>query len=422
MLSGPVAATVGWSSQVLYDEQGAVAGIATGDVGIAKDGSLKDSFARGMELRAKQTLFAEGCRGSCSKKVIDKFDLRSGSSFQTYGLGIKEIWRLDPKKHFPGRVTHTTGYPVDGSTWGGSWMYHMQEDHMLSIGYVVGLDYENTYLSPYQEFQRFKQHPLVKGILEGGEVLYYGARTLNEGGLQSIPKLTFPGGALVGCAAGFLNVPKVKGTHTAMKSGMLAAEAAFDALTTDGANATEIVAYSTKFKKSWVYDELHAVRNIRPSFAWGMVPFMLYSALEGFVLKGRVPYTLQHHTPDHLATKPAAQCTPIDYPKPDGKITFELLTNLTLSGTNHDHDQPAHLTLLDAAVPTRVNLPKFDGPEGRFCPARVYEYVDAEGGGQRLQINAQNCLHCKACDIKDPTQNINWTVPEGGGGPAYTLM
>eukprot|EP00300_Choanocystis_sp_HF-7_P009810 c16647_g1_i4.p1 GENE.c16647_g1_i4~~c16647_g1_i4.p1 ORF type:complete len:585 (+),score=128.47 c16647_g1_i4:27-1757(+) len=409
------------ASEVLYDEQGAVVGIATGDMGIAKDGSQKPSFARGMELRGKQTLFCEGCRGSLSKQVIKKYQLAANSQPQTYGLGVKEVWEILPEKHRPGSVTHTLGWPLPSDVYGGSFLYHMNPNKVL-IGFVVGLDYQNPFLSPYQEFQKFKSHPKIREVLEGGKCIQYGARTINEGGLQSIPKLTFPGGALVGCSAGFVNVAKIKGTHTAMKTGMLAAEAVFEALEGGAGNGVEAVAYQTKFDSSWVHKELHEIRNVRPAFHYGFLPGLVYSGLETLFLRGRVPWTLKHPGPDHEQTKPAAKCTPITYPKPDGTLSFDLLTNLALSGTNHEHDSPAHLKLTDASVPTKVNHDVYGAPESRYCPARVYEYVPDEAGKPKLVINAQNCLHCKACDIKDPTQNITWTTPEGGGGPAYTEM
>eukprot|EP00298_Acanthocystis_sp_HF-20_P007711 c17235_g1_i1.p1 GENE.c17235_g1_i1~~c17235_g1_i1.p1 ORF type:complete len:589 (-),score=284.80 c17235_g1_i1:125-1891(-) len=412
------------ASEVLYDENGAVVGIATGDKGIAKDFSQKSNYQPGIELRAKQTLFSEGCRGSLSKTLINKFELAKNSEPQTYGLGVKEVWEIDPKKSKPGHIIHTVGWPLQNDTYGGSFLYHA-ENNKVMIGFVVGLDYPNPYLSPYQEFQRYKTHPKIKEILEGGQCIQYGARSINEGGLQSLPKLTFPGGMLVGCSAGFVNVPKVKGTHTAMKSGILAAEAVFEELTKPDASDTpkEIVSYSENLKKSWVYQELKEVRNIRPSFHFGFWGGLIYSGLDTIFLKGRVPWTFSHQKTDHEATKPADECKPIEYPKPDGVLTFDLLTNLQRSGTNHDHDSPVHLTLLNNEIPVQVNYNKYAAPESRFCPARVYEYVtDSDGSNPKLVINAQNCLHCKACDIKDKKQNINWVVPEGGGGPAYTEM
>ncbi|KAJ9063788.1 hypothetical protein DSO57_1037247 [Entomophthora muscae] len=411
------------ASEVIYGEDGSVKGIATNDVGLDKNFKPKDSFERGMELHGKLTLFAEGCHGSLTKTLIKKFNLREKDSFQTYGIGIKEVWELDPSKHNPGLVTHTLGWPLDKGTYGGSWMYHM-ENNLLSIGFVLGLDYSNTYINPYREFQRFKHHPFVKKTLEGGTCISYGARSLVEGGYQSIPKLVFPGGALIGDTAGFLNVAKIKGTHTAMKSGMVAAESIFQALSEESKGAITLDSYPAALEKSWVYKELYEVRNIRPSFhtKLGLYGGVIYSGIDSLLLKGRVPWTFKHKVPDHAALKPASECTPIDYPKPDGVISFALLDNVSRSGTNHADNQPIHLRLRDPSVPVARNLAVFDGPENRFCPAGVYEYVDDEAAGpgaKRLQINSQNCVHCKTCDIKDPSQNIDWVVPEGGGGPQY---
>jgi electron-transferring-flavoprotein dehydrogenase len=436
--------------EVLYNEAGEVVGVATNDVGVAKDGAPKDSFERGMELRAKATVFAEGCRGSLTKEVMAKFELAKECEPQTYGIGLKEVWRVDPEKHKPGTVEHTVGWPADNNTWGGSFLYHLDEegDTLVSCGYVVALDYSNPYLNPFKMFQTWKMHPAVRPTFEGGERLAYGARALNEGGFQSIPKLTFPGGALVGCAAGFLNVPKIKGTHTAMKSGMLAAEAAFTALQQlpEPEEAAEAAAeeadedalpppfagpvadlsdYQGALEGSWVYHELRSVRNMRPAAhaGLGMWGAFLYAGVVHYVTKGREPFTLSHGGADWQRLKPAAECTPIEYPKPDGEVSFDLLSSVALTGTNHEGDQPPHLTLKDDGVPAARNLAIYDGPEERFCPAGVYEYVaDEEGGEKRLQINAQNCIHCKTCDIKCPSQNIDWVVPEGGGGPAYAGM
>ncbi|XP_066150732.1 electron transfer flavoprotein-ubiquinone oxidoreductase, mitochondrial [Euwallacea fornicatus] len=416
------------ASEVLYHEDGSVKGVATNDVGIAKDGSPKDNFERGMELHAKCTIFAEGCHGHLSKQIINKFDLRKDSEQQTYGIGLKELWEINPEKHSSGRVEHTIGWPLNKNTYGGSFLYHLNEDApLIAVGFVVGLDYTNPYLSPFREFQKFKHHPSVKHYFEDGSRVAYGARALIEGGFQSIPKLTFPGGCLIGCAAGLINLPKIKGTHNAMKSGMLAAESVYEAINGDTQQKTEgiqPISYEDSFRSSWIYKELKAVRNIRPSFH---NPFGLYGgiAYSGFsiVIGGREPWTFKHGDPDHKRLKPVKECSPIEYPKPDGKISFDLLTSVALTGTNHEGDQPAHLTLKDDAVPVNVNLSLYGGPEGNFCPAGVYEFVPLETGeGQRLQINAQNCIHCKTCDIKDPTQNINWVVPEGGGGPAYNGM
>lgn len=415
------------ASEVLYHEDGSVKGIATNDVGIAKDGSPKDNFERGMELHAKCTIFAEGAHGHLSKQVINKFELRKNAETQTYGIGLKELWEINPDKHKAGRVEHTIGWPLDKNTYGGSFLYHLNDDTpLIAVGFVVGLDYTNPYLSPFKEFQRFKLHPSVKHYFEDGTRVAYGARALVEGGFQSIPKLSFPGGCLVGCSAGLINLPKIKGTHNAMKSGMLAAESVFETIFGEKQKTEgfQPLSYEDKFKNSWIHKELKAVRNIRPSFH---NPLGLYGGLaySGFsiVIGGREPWTFKHGDPDNKRLKPAKECKPIEYPKPDGKISFDLLTSVALTGTNHEGDQPAHLTLKDDAIPITHNLAVFDGPEGRFCPAGVYEFVPLESGeGQRLQINAQNCIHCKTCDIKDPSQNINWVVPEGGGGPAYNGM
>lgn len=405
------------ASEVLYKEDGSVRGVATNDFGIAKDGSKKDNYQPGIEIVGRVSLLAEGARGSLTKAVESRFGLREGKQHQTYALGLKEVWQVDPAKHEPGKIVHSIGYPMDLRTYGGSFLYHMTESR-VAIGFVVALDYENPYLSPFQEFQRYKAHPSVRPLLEGGEVLQYGARTLNEGGLQSIPKLEFEGGALIGCAAGFVNVPKIKGAHTAQKSGMLAAEAVFENLR-EGRDSAE--GYEERLRQSWVWDELSVVRNIRPGFKYGLLPGLANAALESYVTRGRSPWTISHGHADHLATKPAIEAKQIEYPKPDGKVTFDILTSLSLSGTDHDHDERCHLVLKDDSVPEKLNLPLYDGPESRFCPAKVYEYVEKEADKMALQINAQNCLHCKACDIKDPSQNIEWTVPQGGGGPKYTI-
>lgn len=428
------------ASEVLYREDGAVAGIATRDVGIGKDSKPKGTFARGMELRARMTLFGEGCRGSCSEEVMDKFNLREGKQPQTYGIGIKEVWRIPKEQHKPGYVQHSLGWPLQTKlfekTFGGSFMYHMEDD-LVQIGMVVGLDYENPYINPYEEFQRFKTHPEVRKYLEGGECVSYGARCLNEGGYHAIPKLSFPGGALIGCSAGFLNSVKIKGTHTAMKSGMLAAEAAYDALTgvegiepvaeTGEINLEEpaitISSYDDAVENSWIAEELKRVRNVHAGFHYGLLPGVLNAGLTAHVLRGHEPWTIDNSVPDSAKTKPASQFSPIEYPKPDGKLTFDLLSNLQRSGTNHNHDQPAHLRIKPelADVPSKESLPVYAGPEQRFCPARVYEYTDGSSdpnGVPQLVINAQNCVHCKCCSIKMPKEYIKWTVPEGGGGPA----
>ena len=407
------------AAETLFDEDGAVRGIATGDMGVGKDGEKSDMFARGMELHAKQTIFAEGARGSLTKSIVDHYDLRADAQFQTYGIGIKEVWRIAPSKHIPGRVVHTVGSSAY-DTYAGSFMYHAA-DGLLNIGYVVGLDYKNPYTSPFREFQAWKHHPSVADVLEGGECISYGARALNEGGLQSLPKLSFPGGALVGCAAGFLNTPKIKGSHAAIKSGSMAAEAVHELLAAGDESAKVASSYDDKFKASWLYDELYTARNVRPSFRWGLIPGTILAGIDQLIFRGRAPWTLQHHVRDNDATEPAKDHKPIEYPQPDGKISFDILTSVARAGTNHNADQPAHLTLKDASVPVNVNLRDFAGPEARFCPAGVYEFIEQDGE-DKLQINFQNCVHCKTCDIKDKTQNINWVVPEGGGGPAYEAM
>ncbi|MDR3527597.1 MAG: electron transfer flavoprotein-ubiquinone oxidoreductase [Rhizomicrobium sp.] len=401
------------AAEVLYGEDGHVKGVATGDMGIGKDGKPTETYTPGVELLARQTIIAEGCRGSLTRTLFERFDLRADCDPQTYGIGFKELWEIDPAKHQPGKILHTIGWPLTADTYGGSFCYHL-ENHQLIVGFVVGLDYANPFLSPFEEFQRYKTHPLIRPLLEGARRLSYGARAISAGGAQSVPKLTFPGGVLVGDTAGFLNVPKLKGSHTAMKSGMLAAEAVAEAL---DSGAVEAASYPARLKQSWLWRELYAVRNIKPSFKWGLWPALAYAALDSFVLRGRAPWTL-HHTPDHTRLKPAAASKPIAYPKPDGKLTFDRLSSVFVSNTNHEENQPAHLKLKDAAVPIAINLKLYDAPEQRYCPAGVYEIVE----GPALRINAQNCIHCKTCDIKDPTQNIVWTVPEGGGGPNYPNM
>jgi electron-transferring-flavoprotein dehydrogenase len=408
------------AAEVLYDDNDSVVGVATGDMGRGKDGAPMDNFEPGVELRGRLTLFAEGCRGSLTKTLFERFDLRSGVDPQTYAIGIKELWEVSPENHQPGLVVHTVGWPLDSKTYGGSFIYHL-EDRQVAVGFVIGLDYENPYLSPFDEFQRFKTHPDIRPTFEGGRRISYGARALSEGGLQSIPRLTFPGGLLIGDTAGFLNVPKIKGTHTSMKSALVAAEAAFDTLTSKEAD-NEPVVYTDKLRQSWLWDELYRVRNIRPSFRWGLLGGVAYSALDTYVLRGKAPWTLHHHA-DHKALKKTADCYPIEYPKPDGKVSFDKLSSVFIANTNHEENQPCHLTLKDTSVPIDVNLALYDAPEQRYCPAGVYEIVrNDDGSDPWLQINAQNCVHCKTCDIKDPTQNINWVVPEGGGGPNYPNM
>ncbi|MFD2204315.1 electron transfer flavoprotein-ubiquinone oxidoreductase [Kiloniella antarctica] len=413
------------ASEVVYHEDGRVKGVATGDMGIGKDGKQKDSYTQGMELHGKYTFFGEGCRGSLSKGLMERFNLRENSDPQTYGIGMKELWELDPAKHKPGTVVHTAGWPMKSDTWGGSFIYHL-ENGQAYVGYVVGLDYENPHLFPFGEFQRFKMHPAIAEMLEGGKRVSYGARALNEGGLQSVPDLAFPGGALIGCSAGFLNVAKIKGSHNAMKTGMLAAESAFAAVTESGEEmpAAVLASYPEAYKKSWVYEELYKSRNFRPAFSkFGLWGSMLYSGIDLKVFGGKLPWTFRHKHHDHECLKPAADMPKIEYPKPDGKISFDRLSSVFISGTNHEEDQPCHLTLKDASVPINHNLSIYDAPEQRFCPAGVYEIVrDDDGNNPQLQINAQNCVHCKTCDIKDPTQNINWVTPEGAGGPNYPNM
>jgi electron-transferring-flavoprotein dehydrogenase len=415
------------ATEVLRDEHGAVRGVATGDVGVAKDGSHKAGYQPGMELVAKYTLFAEGCRGSLSQDLMTAFGLREGVEPQKYGLGIKELWQVAPAQRRRGLVVHTQGWPLDSRTGGGSFMYHYGEN-LVAVGFVVHLNYANPHLSPYDEFQRFKTHPAIRPTFEGGKRIGYGARAISEGGLQSIPKLVFPGGALIGDAAGFLNVPRIKGTHNAMKSGMLAAEAAFAALAAER-ERDELTAYPDAFRASWAYEDLRRVRNVKPGLRWGMSLGTLHGGihmwLESLGLGFLVPWTLKHRKADHEALKPAAEMPRIEYPKYDGVVSFDRLSSVFISNTNHEEDQPTHLQLRDAAIPVAVNLSLYDGPEQRYCPAGVYEFVADEAAGasaRRLQINAPNCVHCKTCDIKDPRQNIHWVPPEGGGGPNYSGM
>ena len=409
------------AAEILFDDNNQVIGVATGDMGINKDGSQSANFERGMELHAKQTIFAEGCRGHLGKQLMEKYNLRADAQPQTYGLGMKELWEVTPEHSDPGLVLHSIGWPLDRNTFGGSFLYHMQEN-LVSVGFVVGLDYHNPHLFPYMEFQRFKHHPEIAAHLSGGRRIAYGARALNEGGFQSIPKLVFPGGMLVGCDAGFLNAAKIKGSHTAMMSGMVAAEAISEAFGQAEPPAM-IEAYPERLKASWLWQELRQVRNIHPSFKWGLWGALAYSAVDTYIFRGKAPWTLSHAGADHAQIKDKKAYKPIDYPKPDGKLSFDRLTNLSFSGTNHDENQPCHLQLNDSNTPISVNLTRYDAPEQRYCPAGVYEIIrDKDGNNPQLQINAQNCLHCKTCDIKDPTQNINWVVPNGGEGPAYSGM
>ena len=406
----------GFAAAEPLEQDGRIVGVATGDMGITKAGEPGPNWQPGVELRGRFTLLAEGCRGSISKRLMARFGLRQGVDPQTYALGVKELWEVPAERHRRGLVEHTIGWPLDPGTYGGSFIYHWGEN-LVSYGFVVGLDYRNPWLSPFEEAQRFKMHPAMRGHFEGGRRIAYGARALSEGGWQSLPRLTFPGGALIGDAAGFLNVPKIKGTHTAMKSGMLAAEAVAEALETD---AAEPASYPQRVQRSWLAEELGRARNIRPGFArFGLYGGLAYAALDAYVLRGRAPWTLHHRHGDETTLQDAARAPRIDYPKPDGVLTFDRLSSVFISNTNHEEDQPAHLHLLDPARWTGVNWERFRSPESRYCPAGVYEAVGLEEGAPRLQINAQNCVHCKTCDIKDPTQNIDWTTPEGGGGPNY---
>jgi len=407
------------AAEVLYDERGAVRGVATGHMGIGKDGQPSANFQPGVELIGKYTLFAEGARGHLGKEVIAKYSLDEGRDPQTWGIGIKEVWEIDAARHVPGLVLHSAGWPLDHATYGGGFMYHF-ENRQVSIGLVVGLGYTNPYLEPFQEFQRYKTHPAIRAFLEGGQRLAYGARAINASGIQSLPKLAFPGGALIGCDAGFLNAPRIKGSHAAIKSGMLAGEAAFDAVAA-GRSGDELAAYPAAFEASWLHDELHRARNFKPYLDRGLKTGAVLFGIDQLVFRGKAPWTLHRKQADHDKLKPAAECAPIEYPKPDGKLTFDKLSSVYLSSTNHEENQPAHLRLKDAAVPVATNLARYAGPESRYCPAGVYEFVEVDGS-QKLQINFQNCVHCKTCDIKDPTQNIVWVVPEGGGGPNYTNM
>ncbi len=416
------------AAEVLYNEDGSVKGVATGNMGVGKDGKSTKNFQLGMELHARYTIFAEGARGHLGRQLISRFKLDDGRDPQTYGLGVKELWEIDPRRHQPGFVMHTAGWPMDSSTYGGAFLYH-QEQNKVTLGFITGLDYSNPWLSPFEEFQRWKTHPNIRWYLEGDEAkgikpakrLAYGARAITAGGLMSLPKMVFPGGALVGCDAGFLNVSRIKGSHAALKSGMLAAQAAYDAIKA-GRQHDELGAYPEAFEKSWLHTELKQSRNFKAWFKKGLALATIMNGVEQFVLRGHVPWTLHRDKPDHSYLLPASECAPINYPKPDGKITFDLLSSVFLSNTNHEENQPAHLTLKDASIPVSLNLSRYAGPESRYCPAGVYEFVKNEDGSDRLQINAQNCVHCKACDIKDPTQNIIWVTPEGGGGPNYSGM
>ncbi|MFO1429172.1 MAG: electron transfer flavoprotein-ubiquinone oxidoreductase [Candidatus Competibacteraceae bacterium] len=421
------------AAQLIYGDDGSVQGVITGDKGLSKDWQPTENFEPGMELRAKYTMIAEGCRGSLTRQLETRFKLRENldpaiygktkADPQTYGIGVKEIWEVDPAKHQPGKIVHTVGWPLDLNTYGGSFLYHI-ENNQVAVGFVVGLDYTNPFLSPFEEFQRFKTHPDIRPLFEGGTRKAYGARALNEGGWQSIPKLTFPGGMLIGCSAGFLNTPKIKGIHNAMKSAMTAAEVVFEAVG-QGASVKELVEYPRRLldrKTSWLADELFRARNIRPSFQYGTLFAFAYSGLDTYVFRGKAPWTMHFHHADNQTLKKAGESRRIEYPKPDGKISFDRLSSVFLSNTHHGEHQPAHLTLKDAAVPVKINLKEYDAPEERYCPAGVYEIVGRDTGDARLQINFSNCVHCKTCDIKDPTQNIVWVPPEGGDGPEYPNM
>ena len=414
------------AAEVLFNEDGSVKGVATGNMGINKEGEPTENFQLGMELHAKYTIFAEGCRGHLGKQMIDRFKLDAGKDPQAYGIGIKELWEVDPSKHEPGLVLHTAGWPLDSDTYGGSFMYHMADNKVI-VGFVVGLDYQNPWLSPFEEFQRFKTHPNIKWYFtdKDGNVnakrLEYGARAITAGGLLSLPKFVFPGAALVGDDAGFLNASRIKGSHAAIKTGSMAAEAAYEAIVA-GRQHDELSAYTAAFENSWLYDELNKSRNFKYWFHKGRDMGTIMTGIEQKLFGGNMPWTVHRTQPDHAGLKPAAECAKIDYPKPDGKLTFDRLSSVFIANVSHEENQPAHLTLKDPSVPVNVNLAKYAGPEARYCPAGVYEFVEAEGGGQRLQINAANCVHCKTCDIKDPTQNIVWVTPEGGGGPNYGSM
>ncbi len=408
------------AAEILFDANGAVKGVATGNMGVGRDGQPTDNFQPGMELHAKYTLFAEGARGHLGKQLIARFGLDKGRDPQSYGIGLKELWEIEPSKHVPGLVMHTAGWPLTNDTYGGSFLYHF-DDNKVAVGFVVGLAYQNPYLSPYEEFQRYKTHPAIRPFLEGGKRLAYGARAITAGGINSLPELVFPGGALIGCDAGFLNASRIKGSHAALKTGMLAAEAAFEALGA-GRSADRLDAYPASFQASWLHDELHRARNFKPAMSKGLWTGTVLVGIDQVLFRGKAPWTLHNRHADHEMLRPAAEFQPIEYPKPDGKITFDRLSSVFISNTNHEENQPIHLTLKDPSVPVKINLARYAGPEQRYCPAGVYEFVRDDDGTDRLQINAQNCVHCKTCDIKDPTQNIVWVVPEGGGGPNYSSM
>jgi len=415
------------AAEVLYDDHGRVVGVATGNLGVGKDGQPTDQFQEGMELRAPITFFAEGARGHLGRQLIARFGLDTDADPQSYGIGLKELWQVAPEQSRPGRVVHTAGWPLSSNTYGGSFLYHLQ-NNLVAVGFVVGLNYKNPWLSPFEEFQRYKTHPAIRPVFEGGKRIGYGARAIAAGGLNSLPRLIFPGGALIGCEAGFLNASRIKGSHAAIKSGMLAAEAYFEAQAQDAGDGL-LKSYPEAFRKSWLHDELYKARNFKPAMGKGLWMGSVLVGIDQKLFGGKAPFTLHTRKPDHAYTEPASQHTPIAYPKPDGQVSFDRLSSVFLSGTNHEENQPAHLTLKDAAVPVAVNLADYAGPEARYCPAGVYEYLDSAGNpvsqateGAALRINAQNCVHCKTCDIKDPRQNIVWVTPEGGGGPTYAGM
>ncbi|WP_336579272.1 electron transfer flavoprotein-ubiquinone oxidoreductase [Alcaligenes sp. CHO6] len=408
------------AAHILYDDKGAVRGVLTGDMGVARDGTHTPHYQPGMELLASYTIFAEGSRGHLGRELTERFKLNESRNAQSYGIGIKELWEVDPSQSQPGLVIHTAGWPLDSDTYGGSFLYHL-DNNLVMVGMVVGLDYANPWLSPFEEFQRYKTHPALRATFEGGKRIAYGARSLTAGGLLALPKLSFPGGVLVGCDAGFLNASRIKGSHAAIKSGSLAAEAAFDALQA-GRKQDELSQYAEKFKQSWLHEELNKARNFKQWFKKGRSIASVMTFVEQGLLKGKMPWTLRNNKPDHACLQPAAECARIDYPKPDGKITFDRLSSVFISNTNHEEDEPIHLTLKDPSVPVAINLARYGGPEARFCPAGVYEFIKTETGDDKLQINAQNCVHCKTCDIKDPTQNIVWVPPQGGEGPVYNGM
>ena len=408
------------AAEILFNEDGSVRGVATGNMGVGRDGEPTDAFQPGMELHAKYTFFAEGARGHLGKQLMTRFKLDEGRDPQSYGIGLKELWEIEPSKFNAGLVMHTAGWPLSSDTYGGSFLYHF-EDNKVAVGFVVGLNYSNPWLSPFEEFQRYKTHPAIRSFLEGGRRVAYGARAITAGGFNALPRFVFPGGCLVGCDAGFLNASRIKGSHAAIKTGMLAAEAAFEALGA-GRSYDELRGYADAFSESWLHDELYRARNFKPAMSKGLWLGTALVGIDQVLFRGRAPFTPHSRQPDHAYLKPADQCEPISYPKPDGKLSFDRLSSVFIASTNHEENQPSHLTLKDASVPVALNLARFAGPEARYCPAGVYEYVKDEHNADRLQINAQNCVHCKTCDIKDPTQNIVWVTPEGGGGPNYTNM